>query len=358
MIKIVFIVIILISFLSQNAKSENISGIYFSHKDWEIACDNTGTCKAAGYQSDDSESPPVSVLLTRKAGPNQPVTGELMIGHYDDKDKLIKILQSNKYKLTMKTDGNAIGQVVINKESFTAALSNKQVNKLIKAVIGNSTVEWTSNKGSWGLSGKGATAVLLKMDDFQRRVGTTGALVKKGTLEEHGVLPAKPVPVVMVPKIKKSTTENTIFSESDLRNLESAVKETTGEDDCYFLHENKSPEEKPSIIKLTDDKLLVSTLCWRGAYNEGYGYWVVNNGPPFHPLLVTTNGSVYDADGTISAYYKGRGLGDCLSSDSWVWDGRQFRHIRSLTTGMCKFVAPGGAWTLPTIVTEVRYLER
>lgn len=25
-----------------------IQGLHFSHKDWEIACDNTGTCRAAG----------------------------------------------------------------------------------------------------------------------------------------------------------------------------------------------------------------------------------------------------------------------------------------------------------------------
>ena len=27
------------------------NGSYFEHKDWEIACDNTGTCRAAGYQA-------------------------------------------------------------------------------------------------------------------------------------------------------------------------------------------------------------------------------------------------------------------------------------------------------------------
>ncbi|MDU7869659.1 MAG: hypothetical protein E7J78_21350, partial [Pantoea sp.] len=24
-------------------------GFSFAHKDWELACDNTGTCRAAGY---------------------------------------------------------------------------------------------------------------------------------------------------------------------------------------------------------------------------------------------------------------------------------------------------------------------
>lgn len=28
-------------------------GLYFRHQDWELACDNTGVCRAAGYQADD-----------------------------------------------------------------------------------------------------------------------------------------------------------------------------------------------------------------------------------------------------------------------------------------------------------------
>ena len=49
------------------------TSVDFSHDDWTIACDNTRTCRAAGYQADDSD-PPVSVLLTRKAGAGQAVT--------------------------------------------------------------------------------------------------------------------------------------------------------------------------------------------------------------------------------------------------------------------------------------------
>ncbi len=38
-----------------------IQGLHFLHKDWEISCDNTGTCRAAGYQSDQDIDQPVSV---------------------------------------------------------------------------------------------------------------------------------------------------------------------------------------------------------------------------------------------------------------------------------------------------------
>lgn len=56
-----------------------IQGLHFSHKDWEIACDNTGTCRAAGYQSDQDIDQPVSVLLERAAGANSSIKAQVQI---------------------------------------------------------------------------------------------------------------------------------------------------------------------------------------------------------------------------------------------------------------------------------------
>lgn len=108
-----------------------------------------------------------------------------------------------------------------------------------------------------------------------------------------------------------------------------------------------------SAGRLSDSRWLVSTLCWQTAYNMGEGYWVINDVPPYEPVLITTSGSWYD-EGTITAAHKGRGIGDCWSRDDWTWDGEQFIHTASFSTGMCRLVAAGGAWTLPTRVTEIR----
>ena len=40
--------------------------------------------------------------------------------------------------------------------------------------------------------------------------------------------------------------------------------------------------------------------------------------------------------------------------ERWTWDGNGFVHTASATTGMCKLIAAGGPWELPTIVTEVK----
>lgn len=51
--------------------------LYFEHHDWVVACDNTLTCRAAGYATDDTST--LSVLLTRKGGPGQAIEGRLSL---------------------------------------------------------------------------------------------------------------------------------------------------------------------------------------------------------------------------------------------------------------------------------------
>jgi hypothetical protein len=101
---------------------------------------------------------------------------------------------------------------------------------------------------------------------------------------------------------------------------------------------------------------LLSALCWRAAYNEGYGYWVIDNQLKGQPVLVTISGSDYDK-GEITNVQKGRGIGDCMSQESWVWDGQSFRKSYDGGTGMCRYIHAGGTWDLPTLVTDVKPFE-
>lgn len=57
------------------------TGFRFSPKDWEVACDNTGTCRAAGYREDRSEAR-VSVLVTRRPGPGTRPEVKRVLGSY------------------------------------------------------------------------------------------------------------------------------------------------------------------------------------------------------------------------------------------------------------------------------------
>lgn len=323
------------------------SGLSFQHKDWQLACDNTRTCRAAGYQREDGEEvEPVSVLLTRKAGPREPVTGELTLGTAEGStfEKLRQPL-----RLAMRVNGKAVGQVSFAKDSPVAPLSQEQVNALLAVLPRRAEIEWRSGDTRWRLSDQGASAVLLKMDEFQGRGGTPGAIVRKGPADEASVLPPLPMPVVQARKPDGTELKGDVPAA-----LYNALHATiASSEDCYSLRERETRAENVTLTRLNGTLLLASAPCWMAAYNFGVGYWVVQDKPPYRPVLVTASGSEYN-DGRIYAAHKGRGIGDCWSTDDWVWDGTRFVHTLSSTTGMCRMVAAGGAWSLPTLVTEVK----
>jgi hypothetical protein len=320
-----------------------IPGISFQHKDWELACDNTRTCRAAGYQADDNDLA-VSVLLTRMAGQNQSVMAQVMLGSYEEDDPLGDL--PDKFKVKLSINGKNVGFFQIDKDSLVANLSQAQVNALLASLRDSSTIEFSAGKHVWSLSDQGAAAVLLKMDEFQGRIGTTGALIKRGKRNEDSVLKAVPVPVVIQPPLVKIRQ-----GDSQIVKDKALLKELMTDDDekCSGLQEGTVE----LADRLSDHKLLVTTQCWLAAYNAGSGYWVINDTPPYNPELVTTSASDYGS-GNISASQKGRGLGDCWSREEWNWDGKQFIQTESSSTGMCKLVAPGGAWILPTITMNVQ----
>lgn len=322
-------------------------GITFQHHDWELACDNTGTCRAAGYQDDDADLA-MSLLLTRAAGPAAPTAGEVKFGFYEDEPFAAGVEPA----VTMTIAGNPLGRIALTDAAGT--LTPAQVGAVVAVLTGDDEIAFAADDGRrWVLSTHGSSAVLLKMDDVQGRVDTPGALVRPGVRDEESVPPARPMPVVTVPALP-ATWPQDVAAVNDSGKLREALKAAVGDDEeCGDLLDPSIPKEPLEVVRLGERKLLVSTRCWLAAYNAGNGYWVVDDAPPWNPVLVTTLGNEFD-DGTIHAAHKGRGLGDCWSHESWSWDGRRFVPSGESSTGLCKLVAPGGAWSLPTFVTGIR----
>lgn len=312
------------------------AGVSFTHKDWELACDNTRTCRAAGYQADDDANA-LSVLLTRKAGAAQPVAGRVRVGVADE--------QNTPPALQLAVGGRALGRVSLDRQTATGDLDAAQVAAVLSAATGSGSIVFSAGTERWRLSAAGATAVLLKMDEAQGRIGTAGALVRKGSASEAAVPAPAPAPVVQAAAVPGGELGDAA--------LASAIRRALPEvgEDCP---DQKHTEERPTLRRLAPGKVLLSLRCWRAAYNEGYGFWVASEKPPFRPVLVTTSGNDFDVPrARIVSSQKGRGIGDCWSASEWVWDGARFVHTGELTTGMCKSVAPG-TWVLPTLVTDVR----
>lgn len=331
-------------FASQAAQAADLPQARFSHHDWELACDNTRTCRAAGYQGDDGASLPVSVLLQRKAGPDEPIVAELRLGDADES-------LPRPPSVTMRIDGRGLGTVELDDALPTGSLSRMQAGALLRAIVASGKVSWHADGHAWTLSSHGASAVLLKMDEFQGRLGTRGAAVRKGKEGEDNVLPPLAAPLVEIGRVPHGEVRP--LGRAVERRLLASLRKSAGSQECAELDAIASGENAFAFAPLARDKMLVSARCWRGAYNEGQGYWVVNTRAPFSPVPVTLAGSDYE-NGVIRATQRGRGVGDCYASDTWVWDGRRFVHAESFTTGMCRGIAAGGAWVLPTMVSDVK----
>jgi hypothetical protein len=312
-----------------------LEGFHFSHGDWEIACDNTRTCRAAGYQVDGDEMP-VSVLLVRKAGPDEPVVAQLQLGEpYDE------AATPRPASVRLVIDGRELGTVRVDD-----SLQPAQVDALLAALRRDSDIAFVAGAQRWSLSDAGAAAVLLKMDEAQGRIGTPGALVRKGKRAEATVSPALPAPVVVPVPLLAKEDARLAADPALLRAIARAMQR----DECELPEHMNAAMRGLTVRQLDRDRLLVSSLCWTAAYNTGDAYWIVDASPPHAATLVTISAIGFE-DGVINEYQKGRGIGDCIGEGTWTWDGRTFVRTGEQTSGLCKGF-PGGAWKLPTLVTE------
>jgi hypothetical protein len=331
-------------------------GISFQHNDWELACDNTGTCRAAGYQAGEDQ-PAVSLLLVRSAGPRQEITARIQLGSASNRDIA---LRAGVTTLTIEVNGRLIGKVDLDPVGQSSALSPAAVAAIVPALLQSSAVTWSNGKRTWALSTSGASAVLLKMDDVQRRIGTIGAIVRKGSSSEDSVLQLTAAPVVIAAFDPKRGNQ-VVLRSSRRAALLKVLRKLASTDDCPRLHDPLRESEEPAlrVYRLSGNKLIASVVCDLFAYNQSSMFWVVNATPPFHATqpfapVVTSIVSAPYANGVISLAQKVSAFGDCWSGEKWTWDGARFVRTSEFTTGMCKMIAGGGAWELPTYVTTVR----
>lgn len=332
-------------------QATTVKGVHFERHDWEIACDNTRTCRAAGYHPDRSDHK-VSVLLERKAGPTTPIIGEVQLGWNDDPGSVTGSPPED-FELTLHIDRRSAGRVRMHQ--LRGQLSVPQISALLKSLPGKSTIEFRYRAHRWRLSDLGAAAVLLKMDEFQGRLGTPGSLVRKGARPEQSVRRAVHTPTLVSVPLPPARAEDGRFLErySDL--LEASLRKSSNEESCPLLFSKDSaPMLVLESVRLTENQMLLSARCHEYWSNETRQAWVVETHPPFSPkdLEIEHNSPLGD---TLGKYMKGRNAGDCGSRDEWAWDGKQFVLTHSSTGGMCKEMGFGGAWVLPVWTMEVRH---
>ena len=330
--------------LSAMAASTSIQGIG-NYQDWDLVCDNTGTCRMAGYQ--DESSDPVSILFTRAAGQNAAVEGKFTILPFGEADRDVQVGQDIEIWL----NGKSLGKVKHISDDAPDKLTEEQTKALLSGLKKESEIRLTYGKTTLKVSDKGAAAAMLKMDEFQQRLNTPSALIRQGQ-EKHAVLAPKVEPKIDAVSVKNRKTTELKLGEKQYDNVLALLRKA--HDGCV---DEDLESQDITLYPLTQNKVLAEALCVRGAYQSTNYYAVLDDklSKVEQVLADQYNEAGYDEKqgyAFVRGSYKGRALGDCLAGQDAVWNGKIFIRTSEWTTGSCKGL-PGGTWQLPIFVSNV-----
>jgi hypothetical protein len=304
--------------------------------DWQVVCDNTRACRAAGYSLEGSDMP-ASVLLARASGPGMPVVGELQLGVLDAR-------APRPGSVVLAIAGRPAGTIRLDRNNH-AELAPPVVALLLKAFAAGSDVTLSAGKNRWQVSGGGAIEALQKIDEVQGRTGRPSAIVRKGNGSDADVASRMSLPRLDAQRIPAVTQPgDDALAVRVLASIQSSA-------DCPLLDDG-SAQAKGRLWHLDANRLLVTQPC-RAAAGNANGYWTANLRPPYDARAMTYWGADIDGSGTITAQRVAGERGDCGSIEAWTWNGYRFEQSLAATGGLCRGVKAGGAWQMPSVVADV-----
>ncbi len=331
----------------------------FSHKDWRVACDNTHTCRMAGYTEHtvDWEDVPLSILIERDAGPKSRISGFI---HVDN-----SMGNLDMYNLTDRTLKMYIGTWVYVIDP-SGKLSQAQTDSLIDALVKDQEIRLTyGDSYEWSVSQQGSFAAMLKMDDYQKRIGTIGAMFKKGKQNEDDVLKAEPVPVIDVPRFYPNVQADATLLELPmtdgelqlLQHLLSRFYSKHGGNKCWM--DAEEAKETLKVYRLTETAALASQRCRTEMHDDTKAFWLINATPPFEPKFVHSATGLYVYhDGSLRMSGARSTIGPIggWESEHRVWNGKEFVESSNCASSQCRDF-PDGVWDLPTFISAVNVQE-
>ncbi len=338
--------VILLSLLPLTAMAApSLKGFEKTYQDWDLICDNLGTCRMAGYQEEGDN--PVSILFTRAAGENAAVEGKLTISPFGEADRDVQVGQDIEIWL----NGKSLGTVKHISDENPDKLTEAQTKALLSGLKKESEIRLTYGKTTLKVSDKGAAAAMLKMDEFQQRLNTPSALICKGQ-EKHAVLAPQPAPKIEVVSVNNRKTTELKRGEKQYDNVLALLRKANSCDDEDITSQDIT------LYPLTQNKVLAEALCVRGAYQSTNYYAVLDDklSKVEQVLEDRYNFAYYDEKLNaliVEGSYKSSGLAESWYGYEAAWNGKTFITTAEHTSGSSKgFI--GGAWGgLPTFVSEL-----
>ena len=157
-------------------------------QDWLLVCDNTKVCRAqvTGQSG--------SLMVRRDPGPNGTVL-VVLDGQEPTSGTSIPDIASIRV-----AGGVAPGGWRLDRAGENAKLQGQAALTFLWAIAPARTVTYRAGGETLEVSLAGLTAALLAMDEAQGRTGTVTASVRPGGRSAAAVPPARPVPVLRVPR--------------------------------------------------------------------------------------------------------------------------------------------------------------
>ena len=294
--------VILLSLLPLTAiAAPSLKGFEKTYQDWDLICDNTGTCNMAGYQEErDGSEHSVSILFTRSAGEQAPVTAQLALLPDELGNKTAEII----------LNGQSLGAIQNISEEGIAKLSEKQTTELLTALKGNASIEVIFGEFKEKVSDKGAAAAMLKMDEFQQRLNTPSALIRQGQ-EKHAVLAPQAAPKIEAVSVNNHKTIELKRGEKQFKHVLALLRKAY--DGCV---DEDLESQDITLYPLTQNKILAEALCASGAYQSTNYYAVLDDKLSKVEQVLADQYNGVGGDGKqgyafVRGAYKGRGVGDC-----------------------------------------------
>lgn len=285
-------------------------------RDWRATCDNANHCVAFGPATAD-----VGFVMVALA-PGPTATPAITAGSWE--------LEVGGGPFEAVIDGRRYaGKIVPVDGGDELLVFTAPSRALLNSLAHGASMHLARGKARVGVSLSGAAAALLWIDERQGRLGTTTALARPGDRPAAAV-PAAPVPPRLAAAAAAPQTglpqgglSSALLADPVVRRCRAAT--LTG---GRF-------EPEVEVARLAQDKLLWSVPCGSGAYNFMRRYFITraDGGAPRPVSFPLGEGgrddepanSRYDpAARTLSAFSKGRGVGDCGRLNVWTWTGEQF----------------------------------
>lgn len=302
-----------------NSPANCTHGLRFASGDWLLVCSNAGNCAAVGYHpgsSNQTEHRPVSVLIRRKAGANSPANTLLAL------------------------DPPVRENLLLNGRPL-------QAGALLPLLRENpaQTIVYRHGSQQWTLSTLGAAEVLAKMDAYQGRSGTPGALLNPGRAAYQGAATSKPVITARLPNPEPPRTSESESLRTLLRGP--AAASDLAPNGCQRLEHGNHPDQEVPLFTLhplDKDTVLAETACDYGNANRLFALVSSDLSRLVGFVPVPNTAIARYSNGVIEARQADGAFGECYQQSQYVWDGSRFVLNGLSTSGLCGKGRMSGVW--------------